>query len=402
MANLLWGKVYYKDVFAGILREEPGERTSFEYDPTYLNAGNPALSYTIPIESTIYISQAGLHPFFDNLVAEGWLEHAQSRLLNKRQASRFELLLAFGYDCAGAVSIVDPEPAKLTEQLLDMSDAKEIAVLTGRASLSGVQPKLAIIERERKYYPATVGKLSTHIAKFPSSEHANLIINEYLTSLAFKALLPDDDVVDLSIGSIEGVSEPALIIKRFDRTPEGRVHFEEFNQLLSRKSSSKYDGSYKEMSDFIRTSKDCLPIENYRLYARILAGVLLDNTDMHFKNFAMFHTPAGLRLTPSYDQVAAALYKYKTIALAIGETPNLQISNLKPKNLIAMADEFALPRAAIYMLFKQLERNKSDAKDAILSAPVGDDNIKNQLIKLMDTRWNGTFALIGQTLSMKP
>lgn len=402
MANLLWGKVYYKDIFAGILREEPGEGTSFEYDPTYLNAGHPALSYTMPIESVRHTSPVGLLPFFDNLVAEGWLEHAQSRLLNKRQASRFQLLLAFGYDCAGAVSIIDPEPAKLTEQLLDMSDSKELALLTNRASLSGVQPKLAIIEREGKYYPTTIGELSTHIAKFPSSEHANLIINEYLTSSAFKALLPDDDVVDLSMGSIEGIAESALIIKRFDRMADGRVHFEEFNQLLSRKSNSKYDGSYKEMSDFIRTCKDCLPIENYRLYARILAGILLGNTDMHFKNFAMFHTPAGLRLTPSYDQVSAVLYPYKTIALAIGEAPNLKIGNLKPKNLITMANEFALPRAAISMLFKQLEHNKSDAKDAILSAPIGDDITKNQLIKLMDTRWNGTFALIGQTLSMKP
>lgn len=401
MANLLWGKIYYKDIFAGILREEPGDRTSFEYDSNYLNAGNPAISHTMPIESKVHISQAGLHPFFDNLVSEGWLEQAQSRLLNKRQASRFELLLAFGYDCAGAVSILDPEPAKLTERLLDMGDSREMAVLNSRASLSGVQPKLAVVEREGKYYPSTIGELSTHIAKFPSSGHADLTINEYLTSSAFKALLPDDNVVDLSIGSVEGITEPALITKRFDRSPEGRIHFEEFNQLLNRKSSAKYDGHYKEMSDFIRTVRECLPIENYRLYARILAGILLGNTDMHFKNFAMFHTPSGLRLTPSYDQVAASLYHYKTMALGIGGAFNIQIGNLKPKNIIAMSEEFSLSKAALSMLFKQLDRNKSNAKDAILSSSTGDKNLKDQLIKLMDTRWNGTFALIGQILSKK-
>lgn len=401
MANLLWGKVYYKDIFAGILREEPGDRASFEYDPNYLNAGNPAISYTIPTESTMHISQTGLHPFFDNLVAEGWLEHAQSRLLNKRHVSRFELLLAFGYDCAGAVSIIDPEPARLTEQLLDMNDSKEMAVLTSRASLSGIQPKLAIVAREGKYYPTTIGELSTHIAKFPSSGHADLTINEYLTTLAFKALLPDDDVVDLSIEAIEGIAEPALVTKRFDRSSEGRIHFEEFNQLLNRKSSFKYEGSHKEMSDFLRTVKGCVPIENYRLYARILAGLLLGNTDMHFKNFAMFHTPVGLRLTPSYDQVAAALYQYKTIALAIGGAQNLHIGNLKPKNLLTLADEFVLSKAAVSMLFKQLGRNKNDAKDAIFSSPIGHHNIKDQLVKLMDARWNGTFDLIGQILSTK-
>jgi len=73
-----------------------------------------------------------------------------------------------------------------------------------------------------------------------------------------------------------------------------------------RKSSGKYKGSSKEMSDFIKNTPGCLPIEIYRLFGRILAGILLGDTDMHFKNFAMFHTLEGFRLTPSYDQVAAS------------------------------------------------------------------------------------------------
>src|SRR5947209_5116244 len=100
MANLLWGKVFYNDIFAGILREEPGGGTSFEYDESYLSSSNPEISYTLPQKSMKYISHAGLLPFFDNLVAEGWMESAQTRLLGKRIASRFELLLAFGFDCA--------------------------------------------------------------------------------------------------------------------------------------------------------------------------------------------------------------------------------------------------------------------------------------------------------------
>ncbi len=401
MANFLWGKVYYKDFYAGTLREEPGDRTAFEYDKFYQNAGHPAIAYTMPVRSAPYISQSGLHPFFDNLVAEGWLEHAQTRLLGKRQISRFELLLAFGYDCAGAVSIADPEPARLTEKLLDMSDQKEMAVLTSRASLSGVQPKLAIVARNGKYYPAKIGELSTHIAKFPSAGHSDLIINEYLTSLAFKALLPKSEIVDLSVDSIEDFPEAALIIKRFDRTIEGRVHFEEFNQLLGRKSNDKYNGGYKEMSDFIRTTKECLPTENYLLYEQLFAGLLLGNTDMHFKNFAMFHKPTGLRMTPVYDQVAASLYNYKTIALALGGARNLEIGNLKPKHLFVLANEFNLSLDMVELLFKQLSRNKDAAKDAIASSRVGDIAFKNKLIKLMESRWNGTFALIGQTLLKK-
>jgi len=53
-------------------------------------------------------------------------------------------------------------------------------------------------------------------------------------------------------------------------------------------------GQPLEMADFIQTTPGCLAAEKYRLYARILAGLLLGNTDMHFKNFAMFHTPPGV------------------------------------------------------------------------------------------------------------
>jgi serine/threonine-protein kinase HipA len=285
MANLLWGKVYYKDIYAGILREEPGDRVAFEYDESYLNSNYPSIAYTLPKTLNKHTSENGLHAFFDNLVSEGWLEQAQSRLLGKRISSRFELLLAFGYDCAGAISVIDPDPFGLSTLFLDTHDPKEMAVLTSRASLSGVQPKLAIVERSGKYYPAQIGELSTHIAKFPSTGHEDLIINEYLTTLAFKALCPNDDVVDLSIKEIEGVSEIALVIKRFDRNLKERLHFEEFNQLLGKKSNAKYTGSHREMSDFIKNTKGCLLIENYRLYGRILAGLLLGNTDMHFKNF---------------------------------------------------------------------------------------------------------------------
>ena len=401
MANLLWGKVYFNDMFAGFLREEPGDRITFTYDDSYISAENPAIAHTLPVRAAPHISNNGLHPFFDNLVSEGWLEHAQSRLLGKREVKRFELLLAFGFDCAGAVSVVDPEPSKLTQAMLDKDDPKEMAVLTSRASLSGVQPKLTVIEENGIFRPTRIDELSTYIAKFPSANHPDLIENEYLTSQAFKALLPDDDIVELSIGEIEELDDPALLIKRFDRSDDGRIHFEEFNQLLGRRSNAKYTGAHKDMADFILQTDGCLPTQSYMLYRRILAGLLLGNTDMHFKNFAMLHTPQGLRFTPSYDQVAASLYQYKTVALSIAGASDLPIGNLKPANMIRLGEEFGLSPAAINMAVDGLHKNLNVAKQAISDAEFGSDNLKNNLIKLMEKRWNGTFALIGKTLSAR-
>lgn len=399
MAELLWGHVYYQEVYAGMLRQEPGERCSFTYDPSYVAGGGPAVAWTLPLRAEPQVSSRGLHPFFDNLVAEGWLEEAQTRLLGKRQASRFELLLAFGADCAGAVSVRDPDPAALDRTRLDLSDPRQAAVLVGRASLSGVQPKLALVEKKGKFHPARSGELSTYIAKFPSQGHADLVMNEYLTTQAFNALLPGDRAVDLQIAGVEGFQDPALIIKRFDRTADGqRLHFEEFNQLLGRPSSDKYDGAHKDMADFLRQTPGCLPAEIYRLYVRIVAGLLLGNTDMHFKNFALFHTPEGFRLTPSYDQVAAALYGYKTVALTMAGVRDMPWATMKAKAVIRLGEEFALPAEAIRMAFEQLATRQDTVAEAINDAAFGTPRLKKDLMEMVKKRWNGTFSLMGSLI----
>ena len=227
-------------------------------------------------------------------------------------------------------------------------------------------------------------------------------MNEFLATMAFKALLPVDNVVDLRIAEVEGFPEQALIIKRFDRDSDGmRIHFEEFNQLLGLLSRFKYDGAHKDMANFILETVGCLPAEIYRLYLRILAGLLLGNTDMHLKNFAMFNTGSSLRLTPMYDVVSSVLYDYKSVALAIGGAENLSLGSLKASNIIKLGEEFGLGRDGIKMAIDHLTGNVDAAKEVIFESEVGTDRIKEQLIKWIEKRWNGTYTLIGTSLLKK-
>ena len=64
--------------------------------------------------------------------------------------------------------------------------------------------------------------------------------------------------------------------------------------------------------------------------------------------------------------------------------------------------EFGLSPAAINMMCVRLEKNKESAKQAIVDARIGTARLKNQLITLLEKRWNSTFALIGPSLSKKP
>jgi serine/threonine-protein kinase HipA len=161
MAAALWGKVYYDDAYAGQLRQEPGDRCAFTYDPTYLAEELPAIAFTLPRRADPHISERGLHPFFDNLVAEGWLRNAQARALKVDPGNRLALLLAFGHDCAGAVSVIDPAP--VGQLSIDSGDAVTNAALASRASLSGIQPKLLAVQEGKGFRPAR-GDENSHFA----------------------------------------------------------------------------------------------------------------------------------------------------------------------------------------------------------------------------------------------
>ena len=335
MAASLWGKIYYNDLFAGQLQQQPGGRCAFTYDAAYLEAGHPSIAFTLPRQAVPHICEQGLHPFFDNLVAEGWLRNAQARALKVDPNNRFALLLAFGHDCAGAVAIIDPAP--VTEPSIDLGDPTAVAALTSRASLSGVQPKVLAVKEGRAYRPARRDETSTFIAKLPSGPLRDIVENEYLTTAACRALLPDDEVAESEIANLEGVKERALMVKRFDRLPSGaKRHFEEFNQLLDKRSSDdKYEASYDDMARFILKTPGCTTVDAWRLFRRVLVCFLTGNTDAHLKNFAMFHTRDGLRLTPAYDLVAAALYPdYRQIALAVGDAANLELGALGPRHIV--------------------------------------------------------------------
>lgn len=403
MANTLWGKVYYKDTYAGRLQEEPGGRVAFTYDPSYIHEKKPAIAYTLPLRNEPFLSEHGLPPFFDNLVAEGWFRNAQAKALGIDPKHRFSLLLGFGYDLAGAVSVIDPEPQE--HRQLDHSDEATLAALLGRASISGVQRKLLVVQDGKTFRPVRPNELSTHIAKLASGNLSNLLELEYLTTLAVSKLLPEDDVVKMEITEISTIHESALVIPRFDRSKAGKRlhHFEEFNQLLGKYSGDeKYEGGYEDMGRFILNTPLCIPAEADRLFRRILACLLVGNTDAHFKNFAMFHTRDGLRLTPLYDLVASSIYReYQSIALNVCGIHNMAIGKLESKHLIKMGEGFGLTAAAVCIATEALKKQLPKAMAAVEKASIGTPDLRNQLIEKMEKRWNGSFALTGQRLLKK-
>ena len=400
MAEALYGNVYFREAFAGMLREEPDGRYTFTYDPAYVASGNPGVAHTLPLQLGPIYSTGGLHSYFDNLVAEGWLANAQMRALGLQPHNRFARLLAFGHDCIGAVSVLDPRARKQPD--LHTGTAEEIAALASRASISGVQPKMLAVQTAAGYRPATAREASTHIAKLPSGQLPGIVELEYLTTRAAVELLQEDRTVTLEIAAVSGVRRPCLLVRRFDRTPGGaKIHFEEFNQLLDRPSEAKYEGSYAGMADFMRANPRCEAADIDFLFRRVLASILLGNNDAHLKNFGLLYEGAAMRLSPVYDFVAAALYpEYNSaLALRLGAGPNpRKLGALTAKHVEALAKSFALGRGALLQAVHDLGLRLDAAEQAVSDAPHGTTRQKTDLIQLMRKRWNGTFKSLGKSI----
>ena len=92
----------------GTLAEE-GTRVAFQYDPQWLAKPHAvAISLTLPLREEPYVTD-GLHPFFENLLPEGWLLELTTKKLKISKDDAFGLLIATCADCVGAVEILPRE-----------------------------------------------------------------------------------------------------------------------------------------------------------------------------------------------------------------------------------------------------------------------------------------------------
>jgi HipA-like protein len=93
----------------GLIEEFDGQ-TQFSYTSAWLARRDAKpVSLTLPLRAEPYVTK-GLHPFFENLLPEGWLLEVSSKTLKISKDDPFGLLLATCADCVGDVEI-GPAPA---------------------------------------------------------------------------------------------------------------------------------------------------------------------------------------------------------------------------------------------------------------------------------------------------
>ena len=427
--NTISLNVYFNRVFCGKLSKSINDLSSqysFEYNNDYISSNSAIpIALNFPLVEKKFISINGLHPFFDNLVSEGWLRKKHDEYLNAEnifEKDKFIILSYFGYDLIGSISIDNSNSTiprysySLSSDEDKYNSVKSISI-ESNASISGVQKKLVVIEIKPDEFQITkANQLSTHIAKLEATEYPELIELEYLSSLAVKYLLPDDEICNLQITNLDELKEKALLIKRFDRylvnykkkTKLQTKHFEELNQLFKNKSENKYDLSYDAMAKFIYETNECSKSDVIKLFKRILAYILIGNTDAHLKNFGMFHNQDGsLTLTPMYDVVASAYYaQFNTLALEMNGKKNLELNRIKPKDIVDFAFNkkgFDLSAEQLIEVVNSLKANKGIAISKLKELKEFENfrKVKEKLVDMINKRWNGSFNGIEEYLKKK-
>lgn len=181
---------------------------------------------------------------------------------------------------------------------------REMPKKTKGFSISGVQIKAQLKVEDESL------KLVDHdgdmILKPSPESYPYVAENEHLTLVLMQHVgfdVPSCGLIALKDG------HRVFVIRRYDRTQEGKVHQEDAMQALgltNDASSSKYESAtYAQVLELTRDR--CGTAVAARLLDRLVFSYLVGNDDHHLKNIS-FILGRPITLAPAYDVLAARLY----------------------------------------------------------------------------------------------
>ncbi|MCW7541079.1 HipA domain-containing protein [Aquabacterium sp. A7-Y] len=401
-----------RDLVGHLSHDLASNRFSFEYTAQWkADARRFPLSPRLPLvrdpAQTDEWHSTEVRQFFENLLPEGQAldDAAQANGLSK--ANLIGLVIALGRETSGALRILVESPGdpaiqidadegetlrplsreELSQRIRQRSEIP-FSVWDGkvRLSIAGYQDKLAVYERDARWFLVDGPDLaSTWILKPAPTrpQLAHLPANEYFCmQLAWRAGLP------VAATRLVHVPEPVLLVQRFDRADPGervqRLHVIDGCQALGLGVGMKYERPYGDRPEvrnirggasfsklFALTGMSPTPaVERLALLRWVLFQVLIGNTDAHGKNLSFFCAVDGLRLAPAYDLVCMPALGDdalgETYAMAIGDA--FSESEITPFEWASFAKACGLPRR---LVSQQLGRLTARLLDAL--PQVGDD-----------------------------
>lgn len=99
------GKVFYSDIFVGIVSETNDGEFTFQYNNDYIkNHPDKFITFSMPVRQEVYTDKR-LFAFFEGLIPEGWLLNIATKNWKINPNDKMGLLLSCCRNCIGAVSV---------------------------------------------------------------------------------------------------------------------------------------------------------------------------------------------------------------------------------------------------------------------------------------------------------
>lgn len=268
-----------------------------------------------------WAADGGVPTWFSNLLPEGRLRQLIAREQGMSARREIDLLVRIGGDLPGAVQVVPDPGAHFDEGFESAADGPvNVPEPSGRLrfSLAGVGLKFSMRqEGDRLVLPAH-GKGGDWIVKTPDGSYPGLVANEAAVMRLASDVgieVPEvhvrhrDQVDELGEGAWPSDEDEAYVVRRFDRRAEGRVHIEDFAQVLGRfgVGEGKYRSTVETVAAIAYRGRDRASLRE--MVRRSVFNLLVGNGDAHLKNWSLIYPDRKIaRLSPAYDLVCTAVY----------------------------------------------------------------------------------------------
>ena len=338
-----------------------GERTYFSLNDAYAeDRDRPVVSAGFTDEFGGLITEfpdtrTRVMPFFSNMLPEGHLREYLARRAKVNPVREFFLLWALGDDLPGAITIRSATGEVRPSDHRDDIKTRRHGENALRFSLAGVQLKFsAIIESSGGLTIPAEGVGGSWIVKLPSHRFPNLPENEFsMMTLAQTIGMNVPEVKLVDIGEIENLPRglgdsqgKVLAVKRFDRSPDGAVHMEDFAQILGVYPEKKYEtGNYRNIAKLIGSL--CGETDAAEFIRRLTFNTLIGNADMHLKNWSLVYPDRrNAALAPAYDLLSTIPYVAdKEASLKFSRTK--RFDQFSVSELLHLASKAFLPQKLV-------------------------------------------------------
>ncbi|PRD41606.1 type II toxin-antitoxin system HipA family toxin [Phyllobacterium phragmitis] len=322
-------------------------RAYFEYAAEFIAAPLLISPFHLGVKAGLLPSQHepfnGLHGLFNDSIPDGWGRLLLDRRLQKAGVDYHTLtalvrLSAIGTSGMGALAFVPELPddkhgggdldwfVEQVELVQNEMDTAEIDALQGaQGGSAGARPKIMIgLSPDQNTFVIDYGHqlkpgLERWMVKSRSSDDPiDIGVEEHAYALMARAAgleMADTRVLQTKKGN------RLFATKRFDRTPQGRLHMHTASGLLyadHRQASLDYGSLHKLTHMMTRDSAEVL-----RMFGHMVFNVYARNRDDHSKNHSFLMGSDGRwKLSPAYDLTFSAGPGGQHSALIAGEGLN--------------------------------------------------------------------------------